>query len=257
MYSALIIRTPATIELTLYSLIFFIPLGLICGVIAGWNKGRKSDNNFRLAAFIATSMPTFILAFILMAIFYANLRWFPPERLSTQFSMTVRSSAFHTYTGLYTIDSLLNGRIDIFLDSLRHLVLPVITLSLVHWATLGRVTRATIIEEKEKEYVLAARARGATERQLAWRHAFRNAFAPSITSSLLSATMIVTGVFVVEIIFNIHGVSELAVSSMNTIPDAPAALGFALYSVFIVLIIMLILDFLQVIVDPRIREGVL
>jgi peptide/nickel transport system permease protein len=255
--TAIIKRTPATAELTLYSILAFIPLGLVSGVIAGSKQNKLADHRFRLTAFIATSLPPFILALFLLAIFYIGLYWFAPERTSLAVGLFVNSDEFRLYTGLLTIDGLLNGRFDISLDALRHLVMPVFTLAIAHWATLGRVTRATIIEELQKDYVVAAKARGIPERSIVWRHMLRNAIAPALTSSLLSAASLLTGVFVVEIIFNFHGISEIAVSSMQFTPDAPAALGFAIYSVVVVLILMFILDLIQSSLDPRIREGVL
>jgi peptide/nickel transport system permease protein len=248
-------RSPVTAELTIYSLLVFIPLGIISGLIAGSKKDRPTDHGFRLAAFIASSMPPFILALMLLSIFYVAVQWFPPERLSIQNGLFVKSAEFQAYTGLMTIDGFLNGRVDISLDALRHLVLPVFTLSLVHWATLGRVTRALTIEELEKEYIVAGKARGLPNRSLLWTHTFRNITAPSLASSALSAASLFTGVFVVEVIFNFKGISEVAVNSINQNPDAPAVLGFAIYSVLIVLTIMLVLDIIQAVVDPRLKEG--
>lgn len=190
-----------------------------------------------------------------MSIFYVGLRWFPIGR-SGILDVTLRRATFTPYTGLLTLDGLLNGRLDITLDAFRHLVLPVFTLSLSHWATLGRVTRVAMIEEIDKEYITAARARGLYNRSIIWRHAFRNALPPALTSSILSAASLVTGVFVVEVIFNIKGLSELITKGMGSItPDTPLALGFAVYSVLLVMPIMLILDLLKAIVDPRLREG--
>lgn len=251
--SAIQRRVPVTAELTLYSVLLFIPLGLISGVLAAARRNRPLDFQFRMAAFLATSLPPFILALIMMAVFYVQLGWFAPGRASFNVSQEINSDAFRQVTGLLTVDGLLNRRPDISLDALRHLVMPVVTLALSHWATLGRITRVTMIEETHKEYVTAARARGIPEPRLIWRHMLRNALAPSLTSSLLSAAALVTGVFVVEIIFNMHGISAIAVRSMNFIPDAPAALGFAVYSVSMVLLLMIVLDVVQALVDPRIR----
>jgi peptide/nickel transport system permease protein len=248
---AIVIRTPVTVELTLYSILAFIPLGLISGVIAGSKQGKLADRSFRWAAYVATSLPPFILALILMAFFYVGLYWFAPERFSNALGVIIGSPQFHQYTGLVTIDGLLNGRLDITLDALRHLVMPVFTLAFAHWATLARVTRVTMINELKEDYVVAAKARGISERRIIWFHTLKNAIPPSLTSSLLSAASLLTGVFVVEIIFNFHGISTLAVASMQYIPDAPAALGFCIYSVFAVVILMAILDLLQAIVDPR------
>jgi ABC-type dipeptide/oligopeptide/nickel transport system permease component len=254
---ALFRRTPATAELTLYSLLLFIPLGLVAGVVSGWKQRGMTDNSFRLAAFVATSFPPFILAILLIAIFYVKLNWFAPLRLNMAFALNLPNQGFIPYTGMYTIDGLLNGRLDVTWEAFRHLMMPVFTLSLFHWATLGRITRSAIITERKKEYIVASRSRGVNERMLMWKHAFRNTLAPSLTSLGLSAASLVTGVFVVEIIFSFNGVSDLIVKSMMGIPDPAAALGFAVYSVLIVLALMFILDILLAVFDPRVREEIL
>jgi peptide/nickel transport system permease protein len=247
-------RTPSTAELTLYSLLLFIPLGLVSGAVAGWRRGRASDGGFRLTAFVATSIPPFILGLVLLSVFYVGLHWFPPGYLSSGEAMSVRSSSFRTITGLLTIDGLLNGQLQVSVDAVRHLVLPVITLSLFHWATLGRVTRAMVIEEANKGYVTAAHARGLSSRRILWGHAVPNVLAPSLTSSAMSAAVLITGVYVVEVVFNWPGVSRLITYSMFE-PDVALAAGFAVYSVLAVLAVMLLLDIVQVIVDPRLRGG--
>ncbi len=247
-------RTPATIELTVLSILIYLPLGLVSGTLAGSRKNKTSDHSFQITAFIATSMPPFILAILMMVFFYISLGWFAPGRMSTAIDLFVRSDQFRQFTGLLTIDGLLNGRLDVFWDGLRHLIMPACTLAFAHWATTGRVTRATMIEELQQDYITAATARGIPKRRILWRHALRNAIPPAITSSLISAASLLTGVFVVEIIFNIPGISSIAVYSMAGVPDAPAALGFAIYSVIVVLILMSILDLIQYLLDPRIRE---
>jgi ABC-type dipeptide/oligopeptide/nickel transport system permease component len=252
---ALLRRTPATAELTLYSALFFIPLGLISGVWAGWKQRRAFDNSFRFMAFVATSFPPFILALTFLSLFYIKLHWFAPGRIDQLFSFQIDGAGFHAFTGLYTIDALMNGRIDIFVDALRHLAMPVFTLSIYHWATLGRITRSTIITERHKEYLVAAQARGLADRRVIWRHAFWNTLAPSFTSMALSAAALVTGVFVVEIIYRINGVSDIIVRAVKGTPDAPAAMGFCLYSIMMVLLLMFVLDLLQAFFDPRIRED--
>ncbi len=254
---ALIRRTPATAELTLFSVLLFIPLGLVSGVTAGWLQRRAFDNIFRFTAFVATSFPPFILALIFLSLFYINMHWFAPGRIAQMYSFQISDPAFRSFTGLYTIDSLLNGRFDIFVDALRHLAMPVFTLSIYHWATLGRITRSTIITERHKEYLVAAQARGLSDQRVMWRHAFWNTLAPSFTSMALSAASLVTGVFVVEIIYQFNGVSDIIVRAMQGSPDAPAALGFSIYSIVLVLLLMFVLDILQAIFDPRIREDLL
>lgn len=250
----LIKRSGITMELTLYSLLFFIPLGLASGAIAGWRHNRMADHAFRLSAFISTSLPPFILAIFLMAVFYIWLHWFPLGRYSSATSSILASGQFNQYTGLVTIDGLLNNRPDVTLDALWHLVLPVISLSMVHWATLGRVTRVSIVDERQKEYVLSGKARGLPARSLLWKHIFRNIIAPGLTSSALSAASIFTGVVVIELTFNLKGISSLIMDIVNT-PDTAVTMGFSVYSVVIILLLMLILDVIQAMIDPRVQAG--
>ena len=110
---AIIQRSPVTAELTLYSILVFIPLGLISGVIAGSRQNKLADHGFRLTAYIATSLPPFILALVLLAFFYVGLYWFAPGRISDVVSRVVNSANYRQFTGLLTIDGLLNGRPDI------------------------------------------------------------------------------------------------------------------------------------------------
>ena len=251
---ALLHRTPATAELAFYSLLLFIPFGLLSGAASGWRQRHTGDNIFRFSAFVLTSLPPFVLGLILISFFYVGLNWFAPGRLSNMLSYKLDSQNFKLFTGMYTFDGLLNGRLDVTIDSLRHLAMPAITLALYHWATLGRITRASMIVEKNKEYVIAARARGIREHSLVWKHVFRNILAPSFTSLALSAASLVTGVFVVEIIFSYQGISDLIVKSMQGTPDAAAALGFSVYSALLVLFLMFILDVIQAAIDPRVRD---
>lgn len=252
--SALMQRAPATTEIILYSYLLYFPLGIISGVIASRRKDKTADHLFRFTAFIATALPPFILAILMMVIFYVDLYWFAPERASSAVSYFITSNQFRLYTGFLTVDGLLNKRPDITVDALRHLVMPVVTLALANWAILGSLTRTAMLEEVQKEYVVAARARGLSERRILWSHMLRNIISPAFSSSLVSAASLITGVIVVEIIFNYPGISYIALRSIGGIPDAPAALGFTLYSVILVLVLMTILDLFQYGFDPRIRE---
>jgi peptide/nickel transport system permease protein len=248
-------RTPVTIELTLYSVLLFSPLGVISGILAGWKHHSPSDAIFRLAAFLATSIPPFVLALSFLSVFYVGLRWFPIGRTSL-IEISFSSSNFQSYTGLLTIDGLLNGRSDVTVDAFRHLAMPVLVLSLSHWATLGRITRIVVVEEKSKEYIIAAHARGLPPRLVLWRHAFRNGLGPALTSSALSAASLITGIFIIEAIFDFNGLSALITRSVFDAPDAPLALGFAVFSVLLVIPWLFILDIIRGLVDPRVRENI-
>ncbi len=250
-------RIPVTLEVTLYAMLLFIPLGIVSGVLASRRHKGAFDNGFRTTAFIATSIPPFILGLMMISVFYVGLHWFAPGRLSANIEVLVASPAFHSYTGLMTIDGLLNGRLDVTKDALLHLAMPVIVVAALPWATVARVTRAGMIEESGKDYAVAAQARGVPPRSIVWRHTLRNTLSPVLTASALSAATLVTGIYVVEVVFNLKGVSEMITGAAQfTALDVSAALGFAVYSVLLVLVIMFILDILQAVLDPRLRERI-
>ncbi len=251
----LFVRTPATAELTLYSVILLLPLGVLSGVVAGVRTGCWQDHLFRVTAFIATAIPPFVLGMVLLTVFYAGLRWFPIGRISMADQYVVQGVDFRVFTGLLTVDGLLNGMPELSLRALWHLALPAFTLSLLHWATLGRITRAAVLEELDKDYVMAAIGRGLPRRWVVWRHILKNAIVPALNSVALSTAALITGVYLVEKIFALPGISEFIVGSVNVAPDLPMAMGAAVYSVLMILPLMLLLDVFQAIVDPRLREG--
>jgi peptide/nickel transport system permease protein len=255
----LVVRTPVTVELMLLSALTFIPLGTIAGVTAAARRGQRLDHGVQLAAAAGTSIPLFVTAMVLVAFFYVGLQWFPIGRASDASNIVIRSGAFQTYTGLLTIDGLLNGRPDITFDALRHLVLPVMTLSLAQWATLSRVTRVSVVDQLDLDYVTVAYGKGLSSRRVVWGHAVRNALAQILTSSALSAASLVTGVYLVELLFNRHGISDMfrltaeQTATFNTFDPAPA-MGLAVYTVLIVLAITFVLDVMQAVADPLLRR---
>ncbi len=125
---ALLERTPATLELTLYALLIFIPLGLLSEVIAGWKPYGWRDNLFRAMAFIGMAIPPFILAIIFLSVFYMSLGWFVPDRIDYKTASEISKESYKALTGFITIDALINRRLDIFVTGLRHLAMPVLIL---------------------------------------------------------------------------------------------------------------------------------
>jgi peptide/nickel transport system permease protein len=254
-FVGLLRHLPATLELTFYAMLIYFPLGVLSGVLAGTRKKGIFDRLFRSTAFLATSLTPMILAIIMIVVFYITLRWFAPGRLGTAFAPLIVAENFKSYTGFLTIDGLLNKNPKLSLDAFRHLAMPVLTLVFAQWAILGRITRASIIEESQKDYITAGRAMGLREWTLSWRYALGNAAAPVLTHTMLTAASLMTNVFVVEIIFNYPGLSTVGVKSLAFIPDAPSAMGFAIYSTILVLALTTLLDLLKAVVDPRLREN--
>ena len=245
-------RFPATLELALWAMIPIIAGGIWFGIKAALHHNKLPDQIMRVFATIGWSFPTFVFGLLLLLIFYAKLGWFSPGRLSTQYMLEVGRPGFTIYTGMMTVDSLLNLRFDIFLDALNHLVLPVVTLAVVQWALLLRVTRSSMLESMRQDFVRTARAKGLHEKTVVNRHIRRNALIPVITIAGATLAGLMNGVVVVEVIFNYPGLGEMAAAAATQL-DVLTMLGFALFNGFLFVGAYLIVDILYVVIDPRIR----
>lgn len=137
---------PATLELALWAVIPMLYIGIQLGIISAIKQNSPIDWFVRTFAIVGWSIPTFVFGLLALMIFYAKLQWFPAGRLSDWAMQAVSSDGFRIITRMYSFDALLNGRLDIFWDAARHMVLPVITLSYLDWALLMRVTRSSMLE---------------------------------------------------------------------------------------------------------------
>ncbi len=245
-------RAPGSIELMTFALLPSIVLAMILGGLSARHQNRVLDYLVRAAAFVAWSLPTFILALILINIFYARLDWFPVERMSTWATFAVRSDDFHSFTGLYTLDALLNGNWKMVEDAVRHLVLPGLTLALLQWALMARVMRSSMLEELRQDYIVTARAKGLSDSKVADLHARRNAILPLISTAGVATSMLISSVIVVEVIFNFNGVGRWALMAVLQ-ADLPVAVGFALVSCLATMLMSLVADILYAVADPRVR----
>jgi peptide/nickel transport system permease protein len=201
---------------------------------------------------VGTSFPTFVFGLLMLMFFYVNLQWFPPGKLSDWANIIVRSDAFHSYTSLLTIDALLNGRFDIFWDALRHMFMPILTLSYISWATFLRVTRSSMLETLRMEYVTTARAKGLPERDVIFKHAQPNAMISVVTLAGFTVVGLLGGVVITETVFNYPGIGQAAAEAAARL-DVVTTLGFALFNGFILIVANLVVDVLYAVVDPRVR----
>ena len=245
-------RFPNPLDLTLWAIAPVILVGIWLGVQAAVHQNGWIDQAARMFSIVGTSFPTFVFGLLVLMIFYANLHWFPPGRLSDEFNRVVLSDAFHHYTKLLTIDALLNGRFDIFLDALRHMFLPILTLSYISWATFVRVTRSSMLETLRMEYVTTARAKGLSERTVIFKHAQPNAMLPIVTLAGFQVVGLLGGVVITETIFTYPGIGQAAAQAAGQL-DVVTVLGFALFNGFILIVSNLVVDVLYAFVDPRVR----
>jgi peptide/nickel transport system permease protein len=245
-------RFPATLELALLSVLPIVGLGVWLGIISALHHNKPIDQISRVFAIIGWSFPTFVFGLLMILVFYAWLGWFEPGRLSTQFSQEVLKPGFTQYTHLMTVDSLLNLRFDIFIDAVRHLIMPVATLSVVIIALLLKVARSSMLEVLRQDYVTTARAKGLKERVVINRHARRNAMIPVLTIAGTTTASLLNGSVVTEVIFNYPGIgSAIAAAALSL--DVLTMLGFTLFTAFIFVLANLIVDILYGFLDPRVR----
>lgn len=245
-------RLPASAELALWSAVPLVGLAIWMGIQAAVNHNKFIDQVLRVAAITGWSIPTFVFGLLLLLYFYSGLNWFPPGRLSIDMNAVVRSDPFVQYTKMHTVDALLNRRFDVFIDALRHLVLPVITLSVLNWAFLLRVTRSSMLDTLRQDYITTARAKGLPEKKVINRHAVPNALIPVITVGGMTIISLFNGVVITETIFNFPGLGSFLAEAATAL-DVVTVLGLTLFSSLILVIGNLIVDVLYGIVDPRIR----
>jgi len=245
---------PVSLELNLYLIPMVILLGVWLGTISAIHHDTWIDHLTRFGAITFWSLPTFLFALFLLMIFYGYFHLFPPGILSDEFRNFILENPdkFTSYTGFYTIDGLLNGRLDITFDAFNHLVLPLVTSVLVLVAMIIRVMRSTMIEEITKDYVITALAKGASHRVIYYKHARRNALIPVVTITGLIVAFLIQGNIEVEVIFNRQGIGYWLANAAIQL-DIPALMGLIiLISIFFVTV-NLIVDIICAKLDPRIR----
>ena len=245
-------RFPYTLELALYAVVPVILVAIWLGVVSAVHQNKFIDQFIRVFALVGWSLPDFVFGLLLLWVFYSVLGWFPPGIVNTQFDLAMRSADWKTITSMPTIDALLNGRIDIFVDALRHIFLPVITLAYLWWAYLLRITRSSMLEVLRKDYIRTARAKGVPENLVIKKHAKKNAMIPVLTVAGGSVIGLLGGTVFVETIFSRVGMGKF-LAEAATLLDYWSIIGGALFFSLIMVLGNLVVDVSYALVDPRIR----
>ena len=251
---------PTTLELILYSAPCIILFALWLGTKAAINHNKPVDHAVRILGTLGTAFPVFLLAGLLVTTawvyLYPPLNFAPVDGLSRQMRIDltrkIQNGTFSQYTGMNTIDALLNGDVALFLDAAAHLVLPVLVLVFTQGVGLMRVTRSSLMEELGKQYITCARAKGLTKKHAVYRHARKNALVSVMTLSGLILGNMLMGVFVVERVFQLRGFGNLAVSAARTL-NVPVVVACSAVVAMTFVLINLTVDILYTFVDPRIR----
>lgn len=231
-------RLPATIELTIGAVILSNLIALPIGLISAIKRGSRTDGTFMLFAILGQSMPGFWLGIMLILFFSVTLRIFP---VSGQVPF---------------LQPLLQGDFSLafsnFPEALRHIILPIITVSVFSIARNARLIRSAMLEVLNQEYVTTARSKGLHERRVIFNHALRNALIPIVTIIALEFGFLLGGVIVTESVFAWPGVGRLVYTAIGQ-RDIPVVLAAVVFFAFVFVAINLLVDILYAYLDPRIR----
>jgi peptide/nickel transport system permease protein len=241
-------RLPATLELTISALLIAACQGVPLGVIAGVYHNRLPDFVLRVFSITGVAVAAFWFAIMLQLLFAMQLGWLPLRgRLGSGIIPPP------DFTGSLLLDSLLAGRLDVFGDALRHLILPAVTLSLGGLATITRFTRAGVLETMQKDFVLYERAVGYPRRRLIWIYVLRNSVIAAVTQIGLLFGALIAGAVVVESIFDWPGIGNYAVLAILT-ADYKVMLAVTLMVGIVYTIVNIVTDLVHGLLDPRLWE---
>ena len=241
-------RVPATLELTLASLLVALGIGIPLGVVAAVRRDGWVDHVSRLLGVGGVAMPTFWTGLLVLYVFFYQLGVAPPPL--GRLSAGVPAPA--AITGLYTVDALLTANWRALGSALAQLVLPALTLGFSVMAPLTRMVRATMLETLESDYIRAAWAAGLPRRTIVYGDALRNCLIPLITLIGVVFGFLMAGNVVVEIVFAWPGIGNYAVTSLMS-KDAGPIQSFVLFVAVVYVLVNLAVDLVYGLVDPRIR----
>jgi peptide/nickel transport system permease protein len=239
-------RLPATIELALFAIVIATILAIPLGVWAGAKPNSWLDNLGTTFGLFGISMPSFWLGIMLILLLAGVLNILPTSGRSTY------GVAGPEITGFYLLDSLLQKNGPATWDALTHIFMPALALGVNMLGILMRVTRSSVLEVMNEEYVVAARAKGLAEKNVVWRHVTSNALIPVITVVGLELGTLLSGSIIVETVFAWPGSGSLLITALNS-RDYPLVTGVVMTYTAAFVLINLIIDGLYAIVDPRIR----
>ncbi|GAA0601954.1 ABC transporter permease [Paenochrobactrum glaciei] len=239
---------PATLELATYALLISAAIGIPLGVWAAVRQGSWLDQTIRVICLAGHSVPVFVLALISLLLFYATLDVAPgPGRQDIIYEGMITH-----VTGIMTIDTLLDGDWDAFVDAVKHLVQPVLILAYFSMAYITRMTRAFMLDALKGEYVITARAKGLSLKAVIWKHAFPTVAVQLVTVLALTYAGLLEGAVVTETVFSWPGLGQyLTVSLMNA--DMNPVVGATLLIGVIYVGLNLLADILYKVLDPRVR----
>lgn len=240
---------PATLELLLVSFVVYLITSFSLAVMAAKRPGGAVDGFIRVMTMVGTGIPVFWLGMALQFLFFYKLQWLP---IGARFP--IRDVAPPTITGFLLIDSLLAGSPTAFFGSLKHMLLPMLTIVINLLAVGTRLSRAALIQEQGRLYVRTARGKGLGPRTILYKHMLRNALSPILTATTMQFGYMISWVILVEVIFDWPGIGLYAYQSFQVFDYAPV-IALAIVSTAGFVIINLVMDVLYPIIDPRVQSA--
>lgn len=211
-------RLPASLLLMAGAIVSELVIGLTMGVVAATRRGSRTDNALMIFSFVGVSAPQFVIGILMLYVFAVKLGWFPIGGYGT----------------------------------FQHMVLPSLTLGLLGAGWYSRMMRSSLLDVLRQDYIRTARAKGLSERKVVYKHGVRSIFSPLTTQLGADIAALLGGALVTEQVFGLQGIGSLAVQSVQT-QDRPVIIGVVMLAGFFIVIANLIVDFLYILLDPRIR----
>ena len=239
-------RFPATIELALVAIVIASVLGIALGVVSATHKGKPIDGISMVLALIGVSMPIFWLGILLIILFAGVLHVLPSTGRIDPLLQPVGG------TGFYIIDTLFSGDFEALGNALQHIILPAVALSMYSMAIITRMTRSSMLDTLNEDYVRTARAKGLRERKVTKHHALRNAMLPVTTVIGLQLGSLLGGAMLTETVFAWPGIGKYTVECILK-SDFPVVQGVVLLIGVIFVVINLVVDIIYAFLDPRIK----
>lgn len=239
-------RFPATVELSIFALSLALILAIPLGYIAARRRGGPLDTGSVIFSLVGVAVPVFFLAYVLKYIFAVQLGWLPPSG-----RQTVGINATHI-TNMYVLDGIITREWDAAWDAFKHLILPAVALSSIPFAIIFRITRASVIDVMDEDYVRTARAKGLQSKTIRGRHIMRNALIPVVTIVGLQIGALLAGAVLTEKVFAFQGIGQaLAIGFEQR--DYPVLQVLIMMAALIYIVVNLLVDIAYAVIDPRVR----
>jgi peptide/nickel transport system permease protein len=263
-------RLPLTVELAFYALLFAITFGIILGIVSAYRRNSIIDVLTVAGANLGVSIPIFVLGLLLAYVFAVALKGtpfaLPPSgRLSPGISIVPLATRWGLeslsgplrglldfVSNIYSLNAILSGQWNIFVDAFRHMILPAIALGTIPLAIITRITRSSLLDVLGLDYIRTARAKGLADSAVVRRHGLPNAILPVVTIIGLQIGALLAGAVLTETVFNLAGVGKAVFEAIST-RDYAVVQGFILVVAIGYLVINLIVDISYAFLDPRIR----